>query len=252
MGDLSGILAQRASDEALLDKVYEQLPDNIRARLSKENVGVLMAQDEIRQGLDKTRQDFRAVVAHELPTLSARMRDTLHEHLGSKIGIVSFTDDPKNRLMWSHYASEHRGYAIEFDDKHPFFDRRRSSEDEFFHLRPVQYMSNLSSHEKLADLDGASVLCAKQNDWAYERERRILVPVDPSTQPGVTNPIHLIHFPRDCVRSVILGDRSTAALEQELRTILERHSTYAHVKLRRATADFASSSIVLNDVSYRK
>ncbi|TPG45552.1 DUF2971 domain-containing protein [Rhodanobacter glycinis] len=248
MSDLTSILAEQASEENLLDRVYEQLPENIRARLSKENVGVLMAQDEIRQGMEKTRRDFRTAVSHELPALSSRAREILHEQLGSKIGIISFTDDPTNPLMWSHYASEHRGYAIEFDGTHPFFDRRRSKEDEFFHLRPVRYMNNLSAHEKLADLDGTSVLCAKQSAWAYEREHRLLVPVDPSTQTDVTNPIHLIHFPRECVRSVILGGRSTVVLESELGTILQRYSAYADVKLRRATADFASGSIVISDV----
>lgn len=248
MGDLTTVLDHQASEEALLDKVYEQLPESIRARLSKENVAVLMAQDEVRQGLEKARREFRTAVAHELPAQTSRMREILHEQLGSKIGIVSFTDDPTSSLMWSHYASEHRGYVIEFDGTHPFFDRRRSKDDEFFHLRPVLYMSHLNAHEKLVDLDGTSMLCAKQNAWAYEREQRLLVPVDPSNQPNVTNPIHLIHFPRECVRSVILGDRSTTVLENELRTILQRYPAYAHVKLQRAAADFASGSIVISEM----
>jgi K+-sensing histidine kinase KdpD len=40
-------------------------------------------------------------------------------------------------LLWAHYADAHRGFAIEFDPYHPYFNRRRTDKDELYHLRKV-------------------------------------------------------------------------------------------------------------------
>lgn len=41
--------------------------------------------------------------------------------LGSKYGILCLAEAPDNLLMWAHYADCHRGFVVQFDDTHPFF-----------------------------------------------------------------------------------------------------------------------------------
>lgn len=246
MDDLNRVLDERASNDSILDEVYAGLPDQVRSALSRAQVRLLLEREDMQLVLNRTRQEVRTHIENMLPAFSERTRRMLHDKLEHTVGIVSFTDDPQSQLMWAHYASEHKGFVIEFDEAHSFFDQRRSAEDEFLHLRPVQYMPASHAHESLGDLDGTAVLCVKQSDWAYERELRLLVPVNPDDQPEVTEPVHLIHFPRSCVQRVILGHRASDTVESELRAILQRHVGYANAEIWRASADYSSGSIVIN------
>lgn len=246
MNDLNRVLDERASNDSILDEVYARLPDQVRSALSRAQIRLLLDREDMQLVLNRTRQEVRTLIESMLPDLSERARKMLHDKLEHMVGIVSFTDDPQSHLMWAHYASEHKGFVIEFDEAQPFFDQRRSAEDEFLHLRPVQYMPASHVHESLGDLDGTAVLCVKQSDWAYERELRLLVPVNPADQPGINEPVHLVHFPRSCVQRVILGHRASDTVESELREILQRHAEYANVEVWRASADYSSGLIAIN------
>lgn len=49
--------------------------------------------------------------------------EKFRQALGQALGIFSLTEDPTHPLMWSHYASQHYGVVVEFDEKHRWFDR---------------------------------------------------------------------------------------------------------------------------------
>lgn len=59
--------------------------------------------------------------------LSQRLKDTLHYQIRSeviaqeiddkRIGITCFSEKWNSMLMWSHYANDHKGYCIGFDEK---------------------------------------------------------------------------------------------------------------------------------------
>ncbi|MDE1311747.1 DUF2971 domain-containing protein [Vibrio aestuarianus subsp. cardii] len=82
-------------------------------------------------------------------------------------GIISFTEEKDNLLMWSHYADEHRGMVIEFDTEHSFFNS-----DANYKLLPVMYrksrLNKLGKHLM-------EPYFHKSNEWAYEKEHRLLL-----------------------------------------------------------------------------
>lgn len=43
------------------------------------------------------------------------------------VGIFCLTRDPHSLLMWAHYADEHRGMLLAFDQDHAFFKRGGTS-----------------------------------------------------------------------------------------------------------------------------
>jgi len=82
----------------------------------------------------------------------------------SEIGIISFTEAIDNILMWSHYADAHKGMAIGFDPKHPFFsDMQR--------VRYTTQRTNL--REEFPNIMGTE-LFFKSDQWMYEKEWRII------------------------------------------------------------------------------
>lgn len=116
------------------------------------------------------------------------------------LGVISFTEDFNNPLMWAHYADEHRGIVVEFDFNEPFFmdslkvlngRLSRFGEDYFGELfefpEKVNYRREMPdfSRPELSAPDNMSefhwrkfnrtVLFTKSNDWIYEKEHRSIV-----------------------------------------------------------------------------
>lgn len=117
-----------------------------------------------------------------------------------ELGILSFTEDYNNPLMWSHYADQHRGIVIEFDFSIPFFvgsikevngKKCRFGESYLadFYESPekVNYRRDMPNFERpeLSAPDSIeqyhwekfkkAILFTKANDWIYEKEQRIVV-----------------------------------------------------------------------------
>jgi hypothetical protein len=53
---------------------------------------------------------------------------------GQLLGIFSLTEDPMHPLMWSHYAGQHFGIVVEFDENHPWFNQKVAPPDDLRHL----------------------------------------------------------------------------------------------------------------------
>ena len=94
--------------------------------------------------------------------------------------FVSFTEDEKNVLMWSHYAENYTGVCLEFDRAHlqkidclrkvayakPDEDRER------FPLPHGNQKDNSPEYQERA----RAFLAKKGNEWHYEKEWRLIVP----------------------------------------------------------------------------
>lgn len=118
----------------------------------------------------------------------------------SDLGILSFSEDFNNPLMWAHYADEHKGMVIEFDFNEPFFmdslkelDGRKSRfgksylADCYEFPEKVDYRRVMPSFERAEfsapdSMDGyhwekfnRTILFTKSNDWIYEKEQRSIV-----------------------------------------------------------------------------
>lgn len=140
--------------------------------------------------------------------------------------------------MWAHYADSHRGFVIEFDSAHPFFNQQLSIKCAPIFLREVEY------HEErpqltFSGLTPSDIFLAKSCDWKDEQEWRMLAPLDNSAKTvfdkGET--IHLFEYPREAVTKVFLGCRSSPKLKDDLRSILSSDSRFSNTKIWRASVD---------------
>jgi len=143
--------------------------------------------------------------------------EKFRQTLGHALGIFSLTEDPANVLMWSHYASQHLGLVVEFDEKHPWFDHRGSSSDDIRHLVQVSYVQN-PKPKTWKRVSGTDMLYTKAAEWSYEREWRII----------------RFDVPPEAVRRMIFGARTTQALEKEIRALVAANPKLKHVAFKRA------------------
>ena len=94
--------------------------------------------------------------------------------------FVSFTEDEKNVLMWSHYAENYTGVCLEFDTRYiqrndclEKIDYAKPGDDrERFPLPHGNQKENDPEYQERAK----AFLAKKGHEWHYEKEWRLIVP----------------------------------------------------------------------------
>lgn len=124
-------------------------------------------------------------------------------------GVACFAEDPRNTLMWSHYARGHKGIAVQLD---PSFCIGVLGQ-----AWPVRYSSTLPTFVWPGANEVFNALLTKSEDWRYEREHRVL---------SMTVQNATIAFDARAVTGIILGRRfeRAGAQGQALRGLLAARS----------------------------
>jgi hypothetical protein len=118
----------------------------------------------------------------------------------SSSGVICFTTMEDNHLLWSHYATQHMGFCVGFDDsitrglpgveRHgPVAYRREAPGFRFYYDKPEAFAKK--------------AFLFKSDCWAYENEYRVVV-----DRQG------LVKFPGSVLREVILGCRAYPELRR--------------------------------------
>lgn len=224
--DFSEVFDQVMPDE--ITRAYAQLDPRARAMLPLD-VWSKMVRDV---ALEKQPQMF-AQVQDLIPHAGKWMRSKYDQY----IGAFCLSEIPDSLLMWSHYASSHAGFLVEYDTHHPHFHEQVSAEDELRHLRRVLYREARPSMPA-AELNTPALFLTKSGHWSYEREWRLLRALqDADHVPQVEPAVHLFNFPPEAVTAVILGCRCTPQTTSAVREALGSNPGYGRAVLRRATPD---------------
>jgi hypothetical protein len=109
------------------------------------------------------------------------------------VRVLSFSEDPKHPLMWSHYADAHRGICIGF---------RRDKLPTTVRVRYPQRVPRLDPSLSVEERTRAAFL-TKRAPWTYEREWRLIG--TPETSAGSP----YIALPAGAITQVIFGDRTS-------------------------------------------
>ncbi len=127
-------------------------------------------------------------------------------------GIISFSRNWRQPLLWAHYADSHRGIALGFDvPDHLLFEIK--------YLRNrIKPPSDVDSSPKAMEDLIYSLLSSKHKEWAYEEEYRLVRPLANclSEDGKYFAPLNETTI----LREVILGARYESAGLSELQTSL--------------------------------
>lgn len=221
-------LLQGIFPEAVKDAL-EQLPPEVKAAIPFHRREIWL-----RQQLEAKESEMLNLLQSFTPKISQLMANTFDKALGA----FCLSEVPDSLLMWSHYSASHSGFVLEFDTRHPYFHQQKGPDDEFRHLRRVEYRETRPS-ANLSDFDGVDVFLVKSGHWSYEREWRIFRSFQEANSVTHAEPysFHLFSFPPDALRSVTLGARATPETKTSAKKILAASHELSHVKLRCARAD---------------
>jgi hypothetical protein len=210
-------------------RAYEQLPPEVKAITPIEQFNAIIV---------RLAESKKTELLQQFRTLTPLARDIFYRKFDEYLGALCLSEVPDSLLMWSHYAASHSGFVLEFDSHHAHFHEKRSPSDEFRYLRRVLYRETRPS-APLSELEGTDLFLVKSGHWGYEREWRVLRALQEAqvVVPSEPFPAHLFSFPRDALKSVILGARMTKAAEKSVLNALQSHAEYTGIQIKRARAD---------------
>ncbi|GAT35604.1 hypothetical protein TSACC_3675 [Terrimicrobium sacchariphilum] len=138
----------------------------------------------------------------------------------AQLGVICFSEEWDNLLLWAHYGSGYSGIALGFESEELADTHRKPF------LRKIDYSSNdrpiVVEDEiyKLPDTGGArrdyliDRYSKKGRNWEYEKETRLFVPFLDCKPIGTD---FFCEFPPTSLKKVILGPKCNLG-----RTIVER------------------------------
>ena len=87
-----------------------------------------------------------------------------------EVGVYSFAGDPRNILMWSHYAGNHTGICLQID--------RDEDLPTFSYALPVKYSTEFPETNWFRGFAKSlgTVMLRKHIGWKYEKEHRMVFP----------------------------------------------------------------------------
>jgi hypothetical protein len=94
-------------------------------------------------------EEIDSAVVAKIQALTERASTLLsvgfRQKYGERYGVLTLSEQAKNLLMWSHYASAHRGLLLAFNGDHEFFRRAENSGDEPPWFGQIEYVSEKPS-----------------------------------------------------------------------------------------------------------
>ena len=165
-----------------------------------------------------------------------KLTNKYKESQNKKIGLLSFCANWTNPVLWSHYASKHKGICLGFDLSRSAIEKVIYKDDR---IRASFEIENEPSEiaEDIQDLLSRT----KSKDWEYEQELRTIVKLNDSIKKE-----NLYFWPFDDnirLAEVILGPRCTRELPIVSSLVAKTNSNAVTFKAR---LDFKSFRVVLD------
>lgn len=150
------------------------------------------------------------------------------------IGIISLTETPRNLLMWSHYADQHKGICIGYksnlldhmaDRSHPSlpvaFKPQKINYDNCRYDRYTDIFNGMDMIELRKNIVMKSLL-TKGDDWIYEKEHRCIIPLQLHEEIKCMGDNNSSHYKNE-LEDVIVIDEKTFKVEPDVHSTFENN-----------------------------
>jgi len=156
-------------------------------------------------------------------------------------GLLCFSKRWRNPVLWSHYASKHRGMCLGFDVAEELPQDVHYTKDRL----PLKFVDG-NPDNGLEEGFVQELLYTKYEHWAYEEEVRIFVALDHST---IENGSYFHSFDNKlALGEVIIGPLCELPIERVRELV---HSVYERVPVIKARLAFKWFDVVADERSVR-
>ncbi|MBT3042968.1 MAG: DUF2971 domain-containing protein [Candidatus Thiodiazotropha sp. (ex Codakia orbicularis)] len=112
----------------------------------------------IKNIMKKSDDEFQAIV------------ESSYDNNLTNAGVYSFAGDPRNILLWSHYAKNHTGICIQFERMRDFNSLGQAIRVDYSDVYP-----EIDWYNRHVETLTTTIL-RKHEGWTYEKEERIILP----------------------------------------------------------------------------
>lgn len=157
--------------------------------------------------------------------------EVIIEHIRKSVGVLSLSSTAESLPMWAHYAENAKGFVVEFRNLQNLF--KGDDTGSLNELKEVQYVENLRGMT-FDPCTQNRLFFSKHEDWRYENEWRVILPLSKCSQHENGPYIHKID--NQYIASVICGWRCEEENINLVRRAIANHNSQA----------FLRSSVVVN------
>ena len=171
------------------------------------------------------------------------LRNVIFTSFNQHIGVLSLSQKRDDILMCAHYTQHNKGFVIEFDANHKFFNQPVDGHGLLGCLHKVDYSEDRPNRDSLLDMSPRDIFLLKSKNWIYEEEWRMLQRLESGKRlekDGIAilddegQPIYLFALPPSCITGVIFGSRVSLENKSEIMHVLSTDQ-YSHVKAYQAS-----------------
>lgn len=191
--------------------------DPFRSNSGRELIDQLAASAGVGQIDDRLRERLAEYIDERNGRFRSELQAALLYQARNGYKLCSLSSRIDSTLMWSHYAKDHTGFAMEYE-----FKSLPESDPVYRFLWPVIYTGAMLDISFVYD-DAAGrtnglypVLAAmsKAKDWAYEGEWRLIIPGSPGEAP--------FNLPVPAPKAIYLGAHIKGKNQQRLASIAKQ------------------------------
>lgn len=185
-----------------------------------------------------------------LANLNINFSEMLKQQFDKKNGVLSLTKNSKNLLMWAHYAKDHTGFLIGFNDNLWKLDLAKAFNFSYKELFKVEYSKTRPKYNSLINesflnneddffdnnnLDKfyKTILTTKSIHWKYEQEYRIIADLtnfESNIKDDNGFEIYFYSLPTNTISSIILGVNIIPEVKNKILSLMNENR-YSHVKI---------------------
>jgi len=149
---------------------------------------------------------------------------------GARTGLLSFSEDWADPVLWSHYATKHRGICLGFN-----VSRTSVQKVQYEDTRIFASLDDIGDPLQMDPELQDQLLRTKYRHWEYEREYRRFIPLETVSQEGR---LHFVAFDAELeLAEVILGPQCPLAVSS-VRELVQSRAPKAVVFKARAAFKF--------------
>lgn len=257
MGDIATSMDDGTFVESSLPELRQRLLSEMK--LPPKQLKALENNEEFNNILDKNfggllqtvvdKSQAAKILRGSNEPLSIEKKNEIVSDLFSQHGILSLTETPDNSLMWSHYAYAHKGFIIEFDANHSFFNFPKKQKSA---LLKVQYVEQTKQQSFIPDGevgDPRQAFALKSLEWNYEKEHRLVKKLEDADKVlNFEEKIYLFAIPQEIITGIIFGAKISEENKQKIIEVIKNNPGYENINFSQEQLNIKENSISINPI----
>jgi hypothetical protein len=223
--EFSPYLVGKITDEFVQALMTETSPIELYEKMKKSGVQKMPQFEKFAESLKELIPQVAKDTVPFFQSWTDEIISNVLNEASNQIGLVCFSEEENNILLWSHYTDGHKGMLIEFESSHEYFTKHSKFQNVTYSEQRVPFDPTWPEDSLNFKQINQKIIYTKNSHWSYEKEWRSKFPLtlDWCQQKTVDQKIlYFTHIPPNLIRRIVLGYRCSPEIERQVREAREQ------------------------------